>query len=159
MATRKNATKTSSRAKSGLGEVNLSKKDKNQIKKTAKKAGAKAWLLAFVFLILGVGLGAGAWAIVCRNDCFETVGAEEVCLTLGEKYEDEGVKIVAFGVDASQDFSIETNLKIDEEGRFYSDEVGTFYIKYSTTNFKYGVLFKVDKIRLVSFVEPSEGGE
>ena len=144
MATRKNATKTSSRAKSGLGEVNLSKKDKNQIKKTAKKAGAKAWLLAFVFLILGVGIGAGAWAIVCRN---------------GEKYEDEGVKIVAFGVDVSQDFSIETNLKIDEEGRFYSDEVGTFYIKYSTTNFKYGVLFKVDKIRLVSFVEPSEGGE
>ncbi len=93
-------------------------------------------------------------------DCFAIIGNDEIELTLDEKYEDFGVKVVAFGKRLKADeIAIETNLKVDINGRFYSDEVGTFYIKYSTSNFKYGKLFKVEKVRLITFVEPSEGGD
>ena len=40
-----------------------------------------------------------------------------------------------------------------------SNEVGTFYVKYSSNSIKYGKIFKVEKIKLVTFVEASEGGE
>ena len=105
-------------------------------------------------------IGGGIWWVVCRNDCFAIIGNDEIELTLDEKYEDFGVKVVAFGKRLKADeIAIETNLKVDINGRFYSDEVGTFYIKYSTSNFKYGKLFKVEKVRLITFVEPSEGGD
>ncbi len=159
MAVKKNATKTSKRAQSGLEKVTLTEKETKQIKKRAKKVSVKAWLFAILFLILGVAGGAGAWWIVCRNDCFELAGEEEICLTTDEKYVDDGVKIIAFGKDFSTDFTIETNLKIDSDGKYYSDEVGTFYIKYKSQNFKYKTLFKVEKVRLVTFVEPSEDVE
>lgn len=161
MATRKNATKSSSKAKANLdlSHVKVSKKTQKNAEKTLKNTSFKVFLFGLVFLIVGLAVGAGAWWIVCRNDCFDIIGNDEIELTLDEKYEDFGVKVVAFGKRlSSEDITIETNLKVDENGKFYSDEVGTFYIKYSTTNFKYGKLFKVEKVRLVTFVEPSEGG-
>ena len=42
---------------------------------------------------------------------------------------------------------------------FTSNEEGTFYMIYKSSCFKYGQLFKVEKIRLISFVEASEPGE
>lgn len=162
MAVRKNASKTSKKASvdfSKLSDVRVDKKTKNATERVVKSTSAKVWLIAFVFLLIGVCLGVGAWWFVCRNDCFDLIGQENVVLTLEESYIDEGVKIVAFGKDESESFVIETNLKIDESGNFYSDEVGQFYIKYSSTNFKYGKLFKVEKVRIITFVEVSEGGE
>lgn len=162
MATKKNASKTSSRAKSNIdmSGVKVSKKSQRDAEKALKNTSVKVLLFGLAFLIVGLLLGAGCWAIICRNDCFELVGNDEIELTLDEKYEDFGVKVVAFGkrLDAA-DIEIETNLKVDANGNFYSEEVGTFYIKYSTSNFKYGKLFKVEKVRLVTFVEPSEGGD
>jgi len=159
MAVRKKATKISQRAKSNLDlDVEISSKTKRSAKKAVKSAGVKALLLAFVFLILGLGVGAGAWWIVCRNDCFELIGQEEVTRTEGDVYKDDGVKIIAFGKDDSFNIEIETNLKVDADGNYYADEVGTYYIKYISLNFKYNTLFKVEKVRLVTFVEASEGG-
>lgn len=163
MATKKNASKTSSKAKSNINvsSVKENKKSQKQVEKTLKNTSAKVLIFGLVFLVVGLALGAGAWWGVCRNDCFEIIGKDEIVRTLDEgKYEDPGVKVVAFGRELGKDeIIIETNLKRDEDGNFYAEEVGTFYIRYSTENFKYGKLFKVEKVKLVTFVEASEGGE
>ena len=40
------------------------------------------------------------------------------------------------------------------QGKIFSaEDVGTYYIKYSVEDFKYGKLFTVEKIRLITFVE------
>lgn len=162
MATRKNAKKTSSKAKSelDLNTLKVDKKTKKSAEKALKNTSGKVLLRAVCCLLIGIILGVGAWWIVCRNDCFEIIGNDEIELTLDEKYEDLGVKVVSFGrrLDADE-IIIERNLEIDENGNYYSNEVGTFYIKYSTNDFKYGKLFKVERVRCVTFVEPSEGGD
>ena len=162
METKKNAKKTSTRAKSNVdvSGVSIDKKSQRSAERTLKNTSFKVLLFGFVFLLIGALIGGGIWWVVCRNDCFAIIGNDEIELTLDEKYEDFGVKVVAFGKRLKADeIAIETNLKVDINGRFYSDEVGTFYIKYSTSNFKYGKLFKVEKVRLITFVEPSEGGD
>ena len=162
MATRKNASKTSSRAKSTISAsgVKVDKKSQRQMENTLKNTSLKVFVFGLIFLIVGLLLGAGAWWIVCRNDCFAIIGNDEIERTIDEGYEDFGVKVVAFGKRLRRDdIIIETNLTKGTDGKYYADEVGTYYIKYSTENFKYGKLFKVEKVRLVTFVEPSEGGE
>lgn len=156
MPTRKTATKTSSKASLN---INIDKNSQNKIKKSIKGKGAKALFLAFVFFLIGIGGGIGAWYIVCKDDCFYLLGQEDVVLTLNEKYTDEGVKIIAFGKDDSKNYEIETNLLIDDYGNYYSNEVGTFYIKYISKNLKYNTFFKVQKVRCITFVENSEGGQ
>ncbi len=161
MAVRKTVSKKSKKAELGI-EIPSVKLKKNTVKagkKELKKLSFKALALILIFFVIGIGVGVGAWAVVCRNDCFAVCGLEEVELTLDETYCDEGVKIIAFGKDEKDSVQIETNLKTDENGNFYSEEVGTFYIKYFSSCFKYGTLFKVEKIRLVTFVEISEGGQ
>lgn len=160
MATRKNASKTSKKVDiGGLADFKIGNKTKKNTQKVVKKTPMRVLVFAFVFLLVGIAVGGGAWWGVCRNDCFVLQGQEEVTLMLEESYADEGVKIVAFGKDESKEVEIETNLQTDAEGNFYSEEVGTFYILYKSTSFKYGKLFKVQKVRLVTFVEKSEGGE
>lgn len=158
MATRKTASKTSKKAESGIS-LNLSKKSKNSAKKVARKVGLKALIIFFACLVLGAAIGSGAWAIVCRNDCFEIVGQDNISLQMNETYTDEGVKIVAFGRDEKQSVSIETDLTKNEDGTYSATDVGTYYIKYISSCLKYGKIFKVEKIRLITFVEESEGGE
>lgn len=158
MATKRTVTKTSKRAESGIS-FTPSKKSQKSGKKIAKKLGAKVLLFAFIFVLCGALIGAGAWWVVCRNDCFEIVGSDNLSFELGTSYADEGVKIIAFGKDEKSSVSIDTNLIIDSEGKYKANEEGTYYIKYTSNCFKYGKLFKVEKVRLVTFVEASEGGE
>ena len=164
MATKKNATKHSERAQvdlGGLEEVKVSKRSSRRVKKELKQINTKTWIFAIVFLIVGIGAGVGAWFFACKDDCFYLNGKDEITLTLAEedRYVDEGVTIVAFGKDATDSITIETNLKVDENGKYYAEDVGTYYIKYVSSNLKYGSIFKVEKVRLVTFVEISEGGE
>lgn len=159
MEIRKNTQKTTSKATSNLPDINISSKNKNTVKKLAKRSGLKVIAIAFFVFIFGALLGAGAWWLVCRNDCFELNGNEYVSLTLSEKYEDEGVNIIAFGKNESKNITIETNLQIDNDGNLYSDEVGTYYIKYISQSFKYNKLFNVQKVRIIEIVENSEGGD
>jgi hypothetical protein len=161
MATRKNASKTTSKSKSNINlNVKSSKKTQKNAEKMIKNTSGKALLVGLCFLLVGIILGAGAWWFVCRNDCFVIVGNDEIEITTDEQYDDFGVKIVSFGRSLeSEEIVVETNLQINAEGKFYADEIGTYYIKYSTNDFKYGTLFKVEKVRLVHVVEPSEGGD
>ena len=92
----------------------------------------------------------------CKNDTFELIGKDEITLTLNDKYTNQGVKAISFGKDISAEILIETNLLTDENGDYYAEDIGTYYIKYYSKDVKYGTIFKVEKIRLITFVEPSE---
>ena len=160
MAERKSATKTSKRASINIPKAKKSKSKSNKnIQKNLKKTSFSALATAFIFLIVGACIGAGVWYVTCKNDCFMLLGRDELTLTLEESYTEQGVKIVAFGKDDSQNFTVETNLQVNPEGEYYATEEGTYYIKYKTTNVKYSTIFTIEKIRLITFVEPSEQEE
>lgn len=162
MATRKTASKTSKKATVDFDwDVNIktSKKSKKKTQKQIKKLGVATILVAVLLLVVGAVGGFFGVKFMVRNDCFVINGKDEITLQIGEAYTDESVKIVSFGQDVSDDITIETNLKQNEDGTYYSDEVGTFYIVYKSNNFKYGTLFKVQKIRLITFVEATEQEE
>lgn len=140
-------------------DIKIKKSTKNKVKRTIKGTTKKTWLCAFLFLIVGAVIGFLSFHFVCKNDCFEFVGKDELCFTLGETYTDTGVKIISFGKDISSQVKVETNLLCDENGNYYATEIGTYYIKYTSTDIKYGKLWSIQKIRLITFVEQSEGGE
>ena len=129
------------------------------VKTDKKKPKSHILLFAVIFLIVGMVAGGLTTYFVCKNDTFELLGQESVSLTVGESYQDEGVKIIAFGKDESKSVSIKTELQKDENGNYTSSEEGKFYIIYTSTCFKFGKLFKIQKIRYIEFVSASEGGE
>lgn len=158
MAERKTIAKKSSKATLNLDlNTKTTKKSTNELKKAVKKASPKGLVISLVCLLLGLVLGVGAWFIVCRNDKFVLLGEEEITLTLDESYVDEKVEIVEFGKDASTSYTTQTNLQVDANGKYYSTEVGTFYIKYKATTLVFGKIFNIQKVRLITFVEASEG--
>ena len=158
MATRKTASKTSSKAKLNL-DVNVSKKTSKNVNKNLKKASPKALILAVCLLIIGALGGFFTCKMLTKNDTFEIIGKDEITLSLGENYIDEGVKVIAFGKDDTSKVSISTNLKKNGDGSYTAEEIGTYYITYTVDNLKYGSIFKIQKIRLISFVEPAEEDE
>jgi len=159
MAKRKTTSKISKRVELDLNFEKPSKKSTNKAKRKLKKLSAGVFMLAVVLLILGTVGGYFGVKYIFRNDCFELVGADEITKEIGEFYTDDGVKIIAFGVDDSDKVQIETNLKKDKQGNFYAETEGTYYIKYTIDNIKYGSIFKIQKIRLIHFVEPTESEE
>lgn len=159
MAVKKTASKTASRAKLNLELDKPSKRTNKKINKTIKKASPLAMVLAVVLLLCGALGGFFGCKVLTKNDCFEIIGKDELTLTVGENYTDLGVKVVAFGKDETDKVEIETNLTKNEDGTFTSNEIGTYYIVYKVNNIKYGTLFKVQKIRLITFVEAAEQEE
>ena len=156
MATRKNASKKTSRAKFNF---NIDEDDIKKSKKSGSKLTKSLGILAVVFLVIGVGLGIGAGFYLCRNDCFEIIGLDELTLTIGENYYDEGCKVVSFGRDISDEVEIETDLIINPDGSLTGDDTKTYYILYKSNDIKYGKVFTVTKIRLITFVEEPEQDE
>jgi len=156
LATRKTASKTSKKAELNIKIKQPKKSQQNKAKRTLKKMSPATFGLAFLLLIVGAVGGWFGVKIFTKNDCFEIVGKDEITLTLGEKYSDEGVNIVEFGKDISEKAITDTNLKKDSDGKLYSDEIGTFYITYTVDSIKYGTIFKVQKVRLITFVEGAE---
>lgn len=156
MATRKNASKKTSRAKFNF---NIDEDDIKKSKKNGSKLTKSLGILAVVFLVIGVGLGIGASFYLCRNDCFEIIGSDELTLTIGENYYDEGCKVVSFGRDISDEVEIETDLIINSDGSLTGDDTKTYYILYKSNDIKYGKVFTVTKIRLITFVEEPEQDE
>lgn len=147
----------------GKATRSTNKKTNKKINKKVKKLGIKAILIILLITLIGGGIGLGACWFISRNDCFEIVGMEEITLTLRDEdvttfasnniYYDQGVKVVSFGRDISKDVYIETDLKQHTDGGYYADEVGTYYIIYKTNDIKYGKIFTVQRIRLITFVE------
>ena len=154
------ANKTSSRAKVNVSSVSngtSAKKAVKSVKKEIKKMSGKALIAVILCLIFGVAAGAGAFYFVSANDTFEIIGEDEITITLNDKYVEQGVKIIEFGKDISNKYETETDLKLTDDN--LPTELGTFYVKYKVNSVKYGKIFKIEKVRLISVVEISEGGE
>ena len=159
MTTKKTTHKVSKKVKF---EADLNNNDNKKIKKASRKIKKlSAGVVAFALLLLAVGVVGGfiGTRYLCKNDCFEIVGEDEIEWMLNEDYVDKGVKVIAFGKDDSDKVMIETDLKRNADGSFYAEEEGTYYIKYTVDNIKYGSIFKIQKIRLIHFVEPTEEKE
>ena len=144
------------------GKASRSTRTSRSTSRQIKKIGFKAIMIILLVMILGVGIGAGACWILSRDDCFTIVGNDEITLTLREdgeditnqnSYYDEGVKVVSFGRDISSEVVVETDLKQNPDGSYYADEVGTYYIIYKVDDIKYGKIFTVERVRLITFVE------
>lgn len=138
------------------------RKVKCSAKKTFKSIGFKGVLIILLFFIIGAGIGAGITYFISKNDCFEINGVDEITLCLGDEndnswmYQDEGVKAISMGKDISSNVIIDTNLKVDESGKYYATEIGTYYMIYKFDDIKYGKIFTVERIRLITFVEMQE---
>lgn len=158
MATKKSTSKVIKKVEVDLKLNKPSKKTTKKAKKEIKKLSTGVVCLALLLLAVGVVGGFFGVQYLSRNDCFYIIGQEEVSITLNETYEDEGVKIVAFGVDDSSKVKVETNMKTND-GKYYAESEGTYYIKYTVSNIKYGSIFKIQKIRLIHVVEPTENEE
>ena len=150
----------------GKATRSSNKKSKNSNVRAIKSLGFKAILIVLLVTLVGVAIGAGVCWYVCQDDCFTIIGKEEFTMPMstieyvnGEaievptSYFDEGVKVVSFGRDISNEVYVETDLKKNEDGSYYADEVGTYYIIYKTDDIKYGKVFTVERIRLITFVE------
>ena len=162
MATRKTASKVSKKATASV-DFSLDKKPSKNTTKRIRKEIKKTPILVLVFAILFIAVGGvtGFFVtkILTKNDCFELVGQEEITLVVGESYVDEGVKVISFGKDLSNKAKTETNMTKKSDGTFTSNEEGTFYIAYTVDSLKYGTIFKIQKIKLISFVLEGESGE
>lgn len=128
-------------------------------KKAIKKTNSKTIFIVVLCFVLAIVFGVGLCFFMGRNDEFTINGSEEVVLSLGQTYKDEGVKIVEFGFDISQSATLETDLKINDNGEFYADYADKFYIAYTVKSVKFGFVYNVQKIRFVTFEGESEGGE
>ena len=153
MATRKTASKVSKKVEL---DFDIDEKSSRKATKKIKKLSSPVIFMAVLFLAIGAVGGYFGFNIFIKNDCFEIIGKDEITRIVGEKYVDDGCKVIAFGKDESDKVKIETNLTINPDGSYTSNEEGTFYITYTVDNFKYGKLFKIQKIRLISFVGESD---
>lgn len=157
MAKKKTARKVRTKAEFNFDiDNNSSKSAKNSTKKNLKRIGTGGIIAVVVMLIIGVVGGIFSFKYFTRNDCFDLIGKDELTLTLGETYIDESIHAVSFGRDVSDKVYIETNLQINQDGEYYADEIGTYYIVYKVKDFKYDKLFKIQRIRLIQYVEESE---
>lgn len=158
MAYKRNVSKVSKRAELNIDTGNNSSRNTRKNKSHIKKLSLKTLCVSLCLFILAGALAAGATWFVSKDDCFTILGKEEVNLIVGDRYVDDGVKVVAFGIDDTDKVTIETNMEQDADG-YYVLEEGTYYIKYLVDNIKYGSIFKVEKIRLITFVDPTEDSE
>ena len=136
----------------------VQKKAKSKVKRKAKSKAKRihpaTYIIALLCLALGIGAGAGGYALVSRNDCFTLKGKSSYTVSVGTPlvYGDEGVKVISFGGDISHRVSVETNLTKTDDGRYTADtsHAGEYYIIYTVESVKYG---NIQRVRTISVTE------
>lgn len=156
--------KTTTTGKTSTGKTTRTTKTRTQKsvekqveKKIKKSIGFKGILVVLLVMIIGAGAGVGAFYYIGRNDCFELIGEDYVVRELGEKYIDEGVKVISLGKDISNQVIIETDGLIDNgDGSFSATRADRYVMIYKTKDIKYGKIFTIQRIRFIDFLEPEE---
>lgn len=119
----------------------MAKRSKKKLEKVKKKHP-----IAFIVVIalFAVGIFGGYFLVktLTENDTFELIGEKYITLTLGQSYQDEGVKVIFFGRDMSGEIVTENNID-------YSS-VGQYYIKYEYSNFLYKNVVKYRYVTITS---------
>ena len=135
------------------------------VAKSAKRTNSKTLAAIIISFILALAIGLGVCFVMGKNDEFTLLGDEVIYLSTEETYKDDGVKIIEYGMDISKNAVVKTNLKVNEDGEYYADEEllasgpNQFYICYTVKSIKFGFVYNVQKIRLITFTDMSEGGE
>ena len=135
------------------------------VAKKAKRTNSKTLAAIIISFILALAIGLGICFVMGKNDEFTLLGDEVIYLSTEETYKDNGVKIIEYGMDISKNAVVKTNLKVNEDGEYYADEEllasgpNQFYICYTVKSIKFGFVYNVQKIRLITFTDMSEGGE
>ena len=135
------------------------------VAKSAKRTNGKTLAAIIISFILALAIGLGICFVMGKNDEFTLLGNEVIYLSTEETYKDDGVKIIEYGMDISKNAVVKTNLKVNEDGEYYADEEllasgpNQFYICYTVKSIKFGFVYNVQKIRLITFTDMSEGGE
>ena len=142
MATRKSDT-----------EVQLTKQVKKKARKTVKTMNTGILMISVLFLVVGVAIGSYSAAALTENDCFALLGPKEITIKVNDSfnYQDEGVKIVSFGRDISNQVVINTSLPKDEQGKYIVDTStpGIYTITYTVNDIKYGHIQRIRSIRIL----------
>ena len=125
-------------------------------KRTAKKKIKRIHPLSFVVwllaLAIGVAVGVGACAFLCRNDGFTLIGKSEITVPVEEgktyEYTDKGVRAVSFGRDISRHVQVETNMTElgDGEYSFDASTEGVYYLIYTVDDARFGEIRRIRTI-------------
>jgi len=141
------------------------KKQQREINKSFKTVGLKIVLICFCLIVLFGAISAGTCYFLTKDDCFKLKGEIDVVINLenATSYTEAGYEVVEFGKDVSDEVVVETNMLVDENGNYTPryDEIGNpiigkYYIIYKTTTFKYSKFSTVERIRFVTFEEPTD---
>ena len=115
----------------------MARKKSQKIIKELKKIHKATIILVLLFAVLGIGAGFGTAYFLTKNDVFELIGDSKIELIIGETYEEQGVRAVAFGKDISSTVEIKGTVNTQEKGRYV--------LEYTVNNFRFKdyVLYKL----------------
>ena len=125
---------------------------KRRVKKRVKRTHPLSFLMWGLALLLGLSVGCGACAFLCRNDCFELEGKSELYVEVAEgqryEYEDKGVRAVSFGRDISRRVKVRSNMTDEGDGvySFDASEAGVYYLIYTVDDPRLGEIRRVRTI-------------
>jgi len=142
--------------------ANLNKKDqKKSAEKAVKKLPTKTKVAMVLFFIIGVAASYFGASFICKNDCFELYGKKSVTIEVNTTYTDEGAKMIAFGMDATQKLTIEVykdNQKLNGLEDIDTSTPATYQIVYKSNSvrFKDVQLIRTITITEVNAEEPPE---
>lgn len=91
---------------------------KKEFNKMLKKTNKLLLLFVFLFLALGIGAGYLSSFLLTKNDTFELIGEKSISLSLNEKYQDTGVKVISYGLNLNDKVSVDSNLDTSKEGEY-----------------------------------------
>ena len=102
-----------------------------------KKYKRKVSNIFIVFFLVGILFGIGASYLITRNDCFILNGSKEIVLDINDTYSDQGVKVITFGKDMSNNVNVIIYNENDEE----VDKIDT------SSNNEYTIIYTVDSLK------------
>lgn len=111
--------------KNNKKNTNNSKK----IKQHLSKISSTVKILCCFLFIFGICVGIFTTYFITKNDVFEIIGNTEIILNVGDDYVEQGVKIIAFGKDISDQVKIKGTVNT-----LIADD---YVIEYSVDNFRF----------------------
>ena len=131
---------------------NIKKKAKSSAKRKLGKLHPATVAICILALALGICAGVGGYILLCAEDCFVLNGEKNYTLSVGDEpliYVDQGVKIIEFGKDISEQAEISsTNMTETENGKYVinTSVPGEYYIIYTVDSPKYQNIQRVRTI-------------
>lgn len=122
----------------------LQTKIKREIKKDVKR-NPLPYILAIVFLVLGLIAGGGTCYFTAKDDEFVLNDNANIEISIGGTYTEHGAKATAFGKDVSD--------KITISGEVDTTKAGVYAIVYTCDSIRYK---NVQRIRYVTVIGEGE---